>query len=63
MKKKIKDLTFDDCEQICFKHKDCNECPLIFRKSSPIHCMFIAVKCEYKPQGKLALEREVEVDE
>lgn len=61
MKKKIRDLTLDDCEKVCFKQKQCDKCPLVFSKKSTIHCLFIAIKCGYKPQGNL--EREVEIDD
>lgn len=57
MKKKIKDLTLDDCEQVCSKYKDCKKCPIVFSKKSAIHCMLIAIRCGYTPQGDL--EREV----
>lgn len=57
MKKKIKDLTLDDCEQICFKQKECEKCPLLFSRRSTIHCMLIAIESDYKPKGNL--DREV----
>ena len=28
MKKKIKDITFFDVNEVCLKHSDCNKCPL-----------------------------------
>ena len=51
MKKKIKELTKKECENICFKRSWCSEdCPL-----------FATHKCLEFSEGKY--EREVEVDD
>ena len=51
MKKKIKDLTLEECMKICNKQKlNCNKCPL--------NCCWFGIK-----QCPAFLETEVEVDE
>ncbi len=57
MKKKIKDLTFDDLDTICQKNqKCCEKCPLIFSAKSNIFCCLIAYQCGYIPKEYLGKE-------
>ena len=54
MKKKIKDLTLEECRKIC-EGKICDECPLLSK---------ITNSCCLVPQLLVQdLEKEVEVDE
>ena len=56
MKKKIKDLTLEECKKICdnYSYFRCDECPLI-------DCVYNENYSYYK--NKHPEEREVEVDE
>ena len=58
MKKKIKDLTFDEMATICEKH-NCKKCPLYPHEYYPC-CYFNAYKLI---TGSLLKEQEVEIDE
>ena len=50
MKKKIKDLTLEECRKICEKQDSCSDCP-IYDEICGIRII------------RIHLEREVEVDE
>ena len=59
LKKKIKDLTLEECKKIC-KSKHCKECPLSFGES--FLCQL--GKIRYDEESKnFDIEKEVEVDE
>ena len=54
MKKKIKDLTLEECKNICSKYRECDKgCPL---NDKEIPCDFMGLLPE-------DLEKEVEIDE
>lgn len=56
MKKKIKDLTFEELRKICKTHPDgCKDCPLI---TCTYGCMVNIESCCYEPYW----EQEIEVD-
>ena len=57
MKKKIKDLTLDECVKICSVREDCQDCPLLSRDTCVINDMnYLAMKISQ-------LEKEIEVDD
>ena len=58
MKKKIKDLTLEECENICIKH-GCEDCPLDIPHSNTCH--FIGLQRGLRLP--INAEIEVEVDE
>ena len=59
MKKKIKDLTFEECQRICDKRITCLNCPIRYSSNS---CRLMVLReMQYEPKDEL--EREVEIDE
>ena len=52
MKKKIKDLTLEECRKICEKQRFCNGCPFYGHDN---HCMYVGDASH--------IDYEVEVDE
>lgn len=62
MKKKIKDLTIEECQKFCEKRMGCDKkCPMFFEiGKSGNYCPFVAVDGKVKD---FYLEREIEVDE
>jgi len=59
MKKKIKDLTDEECQKICDKYHNCDICPLYGIAA----CLTIGIHIPLKFVSAEDLEREVEVDE
>lgn len=64
MKKKIKDLTIEESEKVCFKQDNCTNCPLLL---SPCFCFkdLIDYKeiIDFKKINPELLEIEVEDDD
>ena len=58
MKKKIKDLTFEEAKAICAKHA-CKYCPLNIPYAGTCHCLAL----EQGERLHINQESEVEIDE
>lgn len=63
MKKKIKDLTYEEAKVICNKYDSCNKCPLNLNKKSPcIPCYLDKLQCD-KYITYYQLNKEIEINE
>ena len=63
MKKKIKDLTLEECKKICNEHFNCSDCPLMMVEMEDRYlCYWDKVRID-KAIKTFDLESEVEVDE
>lgn len=60
MKKKIKDLTLNECRYICFG-KRCSQCPLYY--GDGLCRLFELNNIRQRETTNFDLEREVEIDE
>lgn len=60
MKKKIKDLTLEECRNICFG-KRCPQCPLYY--GNGLCRLFEIINTNQREDTHFDLEREIEVDE
>lgn len=59
VKKKIKDLTYEECYKICDKRTTCLNCPIRYSTNS---CRLVILReLQYEPKDELEIE--VEVDE
>lgn len=63
MKKKIKDLTVDECKKICNKSEYCDNCPLRFRSNGILTVCLLSNLSMEQYYGDRLETQEVEVDE
>ena len=62
MKKKIKDVTFFDVNEICLKADNCDVCPLyIADKYSVQLCLISQLERSYRDKWSEIIEQEVEI--
>ena len=60
MKKKIKDLTLEECKKICRNTECCDDCPLFYGENKYCRAIELAI---IENNKSIDLEIEVEVDE
>ena len=61
MKKKIKDLTFFDLNEICLKAQRCDNCPLYFSNEYSPRCLIGYLDHTLPDEWAEILEKEVEI--
>lgn len=62
MKKKIKDLNYNECQKICVNHLICDTCPLYFNKKCLKSLLTAKDDISFKKLRKY-IEKEVEVED